>query len=100
MIKVEFRLSMPNVNTWNWRWTGEGRNYTITKNLTNKKAIFLGLDKVKNTSWHYHWSDGWSACVTATVIPKGERVRKSDGFCGYNWMVDEIIWYNEIRGKK
>ena len=99
MEKIEFKLSMPNRGSWNGGWSGSGRNYTIVKNITDKKATFLGLDKEKTKSWGYYWSDGWGARVTARVMEQGERKKKSDGFCGYNWMVNEIVWYNEIRGK-
>ena len=100
MKRIEFRLSMPNRGSWNGGWSGSEKNYTITKNITDKKAEFLGFNKEKSQSWHYHFGDGWSACISGRIMDRDERKKKSDGFCGYNWMVDEIIWYNEIRGKK
>lgn len=99
MKKIEFRLSMPSRNSWNGNWSGEGRNYTIIRKIKDKTAITLGFDKTETQSWNYHFGDGWSACVTGRVIPSGET-KKSDGFCGYNWMVDEIIWYNKIKGSR
>lgn len=30
---------------------------------------------------------------------KGERLKKSDGFCGYGWMVDNILAYGSPYGK-
>jgi len=97
MYKIEFSLSMPGVGAWNGRWSGERQRYLIYKNLTDKIAKISGLDRESKKSWSYRWDDGWCACVSARVMSKGERKQKSDGFCGYDWMVDSIIWNNEIK---
>ena len=97
-MKVEFRLSMPNIGSWNGRWSGKDNNYLKYKKLNKETMAFLGLDKGKTKSWRYSWSDGWGASVTGRIMEKGERNKKSDGFCDYDWMIDEIIRYNEIRG--
>ena len=86
MKRVEFRLSMPSVGSWNGRWSGEGRNYVIVRTLPDEQARVL--DK---GSWFYRWDDGWGASVRARVMERGERVRKSDGFSGYDWMVRNIL---------
>jgi hypothetical protein len=101
MKRVEFRLTMPSVGSWNGKWSGEGRNYTIVKNIADKWAGELGLtDKTPTNSWHYHWDDGWTARITARIVPKGERLKKSDGFCGYDWMVENILLYGSPYGKE
>ena len=92
MKRVEFRLSMPSTGSWNGRWSGEGRHFVIVKTLTDKAAERLLGDKATD-SWFHSWSDGWGARVTARVMDRGERQRKSDGFCGYAWMVDNILRY-------
>lgn len=91
-MRVEFRLSMPNVGSWNGRWSGEGKRYTIKRNLTAKQVRELGLP----TSWYYSFGDGWGASVSASVMESGERFKKSNGFCGYDWMVENILYYNRI----
>ena len=85
--RVLFRLSMPNTGSWNGRWSGEGRNYVIVRGLKDARVAELGVP----TSWYYRWDDGWGASVSARVMEKGERRPKSDGFCGYDWMVNNII---------
>lgn len=97
MRRVEFRLSMPNVASWNGKWTGEGRNYSIVKKLSNKLLAFLGLDIKNEENWYHSWSDGWGANVHARVLEPGESVRKSDGFGGYDWMVKNILTYNSTK---
>lgn len=96
---VAFTLSMPGVNTWNGKWTGEGKCYAIVKNVgTSKKAI----EKYSSLlgSYSYHWEDGWSACIDIIEVDSKEaaKLRKnSRGFCGYEWMVKSIIDCGEIK---
>ena len=96
MKRVEFRLSMPGVGSWDGKWSGSKNNYTIKENLTDNKISILGLDN-SDQSWSYNFGDGWCATVRARIVPKGEKLKKSDGFCGYNWMVDSIISNNLIK---
>ena len=92
MRTVEFSLSMPSNNAWNGRWTGEGRGYYIFKNLTDKKCEELELPN----SWYHNFGDGWCACIKSRILDKGEKKRKSVGFCGYEWMVSDIMCYGKI----
>ena len=96
MKRVEFKLSMPGVASWNGKWSGEGKNYSIVKSLTDKKIKELFGDK-NYRSWSHRWTDGWCASVSAHILGKGERVKKSDGFYGYEWMVTDILDTGEIR---
>jgi hypothetical protein len=95
MKRLLFRLSMPSVGSWNGKWTGSDRNYTICKQVTDKKALELDGE-----SFYYRWNDGWTAKISVTVIKKGETLKKSDGFCGYDWMVENIWLYGDIKGEK
>ena len=96
MKKIEFKLTMPGKASWNGRWSGEGSNYTIIKKLSDKKVIEL-LPGDKAASWHYRWNDGWCACVTARIVKPKEKLIKSNGFCGYDWMVNNILLYGTIK---
>ena len=89
-----FKLSMPNVASWNGKWSGEGRlyakviNFGRTKTATAKaKAI---LDK---RYFSYNFGDGWSAGITVKEVDTKEASkirRKSKGFYGYDWMIESI----------
>lgn len=84
-VAVVFRLTMSGVNSWNGRWSGEDKNYTLTRYLSAETAA-----KVAGRSWTHAFGDGWVAKVEATALAEGDYV-KSDGFCGYDWMVANII---------
>lgn len=92
MQRFIFELSMPSNNSWNNRWSGENTRYTIAKTITEKAAKRL------SDYYSYSFGDGWVASVTARKAKPREKV--TGNFCGYDWMVNEIIWYNEIRGSR
>jgi len=100
MKKVEFKLSMPNRGSWNGRWSGERGEYLKYVSIVNKDLSLLGLDIKLVKCWYYNWKDGWSACVRGRVMGVGEKRKKSAGFCGYDWMVRDILLHNEIQGGK
>lgn len=98
MKRIEFRLSMPNVGSWNGKWSGQGRNYVLYQNLSDAKCEELAIG-AEGRRWYHRWDDGWGAGINARVMDKGERKPKSDGFCGYEWMVDNILSHNSPYGK-
>lgn len=96
---IAFYLSMPNCASWNGRWSGEGRNYVIVRNLGRSKAAQLRTAELDGKSWYYNFGDGWGANVSARVVePKeGARLRRtSAGFAGYDWMVESILRHDRI----
>lgn len=93
MTLVEFKLSMPSRGSWDNRWSGEDRNYTIVRELDDEHALQLD-----GRSWSYGWSDGWCAVITARVVHERATLKPSDGFNGYDWMVASILRYGKIYG--
>jgi hypothetical protein len=95
---LEFKLSMPNVGSWNGRWTGEDRYYAIIKNFSKSKEI--EAKQILDTGYfHYNFGDGWSAGINVRKVDSKEanKIRKkSNGFMGYQWMIDSIIKNNKI----
>ena len=97
-----FELSMPRVNSWNGRWSGQDDVHVkmITRRSKNEVEEIKKLD---GQSWWHHWEDGWSACVTARIVDAKEAAKlrkKNRGFCGYDWMVESILRFGEIRYKE
>lgn len=98
MQRVEFQLTMPGKNSWNGKWSGEDKFFAIYKNMTEKKVKELELsEEVKQ--YGYSWGDGWRASIKVRILKKGEKKKKSEGFCGYNWMVSNIVMYGSAYGK-
>jgi len=89
--RVEFRLSMPGVASWDGRWSGEGKSYLCWRTLGDADLAALGAAM----RWVHAFGDGWCASVSARVMAKGERRAKSAGFCGYDWMVDRIVRWGD-----
>jgi hypothetical protein len=95
-----FELSMPNVGSWNGRWSGEGRCYARIRKFGRSKAAKEQAAKILTEgSYYYNFGDGWAASVSVrevTAAEAGKIERRSAGFCGYEWMIDSIIRDGEI----
>ena len=100
-----FELTMPGVGSWNGKWSGAGRFYGKVENIgRSKEAEANGESIVDDSPYRYSWSDGWTVEIAVTKIDAKEAarlrrlIRKADqGFCGYDWMVDSLIYYGDIR---
>jgi hypothetical protein len=100
---VLFELSMPNNNAWNGKWSQEGklhcrvRAYPFRK---TQKAIDERLKNVLSTKGcYYNFGDGWGAYVSVRECAGKEKTaynKRSQGFCGYDWMIDELERYGRI----
>ena len=93
---IVFELTMPNRGSWNGKWTGDKDVHIIKKYNKSVPKEVIGK------SFYYSWDDGWTACITvynlnANTSEYKSLIRNNAGFCGYDWMVDSIIKYGEIR---
>lgn len=114
---LSFELTMPNVGSWNGKWTGEDRKYYVIRKLDNKVADKIMEDSKsrpiyqspyskdligytpERKSYYYNFGDGWGASIIVERVDSREANRrrsKSSGFCGYEWMIDSIICHGEI----
>ena len=96
---IVFELTMPHVNTWNGHWSGENKRYIRTRPDRLVPEELWGRD------FFYRWSDGWTACVSVKQMPARDSeklLRISDGFLGYDWMIDSLIsdGYIHVKGEK
>jgi hypothetical protein len=93
---------MPNVGSWNGKWTGTQKVYYRTKSFLNKNAPTVLLERLKEKSpanYYYNFGDGWGANILVELIDSNEarkRNKISSGFCGYEWMIDSIIKNDKI----
>ena len=97
---LSFELTMPNVGSWNGKWTGESKKYFVVRKVNDDVAnIIFKNDTLLQENFYYRFGDGWGANVCVEVVDFKEaqkRRRKSAGFAGYEWMIDSIIKHNEI----
>ena len=91
-----FQLSMPNNNSWNGKWTGDGVFYAKTRTVSEREKA----NKIAEKGYYSHsFGDGWRAVVHVRKITAAERKKidkNTRGFCGYEWMIDSIIKWGEI----
>jgi len=90
---------MPNNNAWNGKWTGEDNLYVLVRSFNTKNSKAIAMCILEKGYFQYSFGDGWVAAVSVDEIDSKEAMRlkrKSQGFCGYNWMVDSIIDFLEI----
>lgn len=95
---LSFELTMPNIGSWNGKWTGQGSKYYRHRNISKQQAEKIMQGKEYN-SWYYNFGDGWGASVSVTKVLAGERNKReriSNGFAGYDWMIDEILKHGRI----
>ena len=91
---LEFKLSMPNVGSWNGKWSCEGEYFAKIITFRTKDRIKRAKKILEKGSYFYDFKDGWGACVSIRQVDSKEASklrRKSKGFRGYDWMIDSII---------
>jgi hypothetical protein len=91
---IVFTLSMPNVGSWNGKWTAENDLHCRTIKLNKAKE-----SELDGKNFYYDFKDGWGAnisCLKMSSIEANRLRKKSKGFCGYDWMIASIIKNNKI----
>ncbi len=95
MSTLIFTLTMPGRSSWNGRWSGEDNLYAIVKTFGKSKAAQAKVDSIlKQRHFSHSWSDSWRASIEVTFADAKEARharKKSKGFCGYDWMVANIL---------
>ena len=96
---LAFFLSMPNRASWNGRWSGEDKVYAIIIKTPRAKKTQAHHKTVLDGGPYWHnFGDGWSARIDVRMVDAVEASkirRKSKGFCGYDWMVKNIMFYGD-----
>lgn len=96
-MQFAFILSMPNNNAWNGKWSGNDLIYARVRSVQSQKGIAKLTALVGRHS--HSFGDGWRACVEVRQVDRKEaaRLRKaSQGFCGYDWMIETLTLYGKI----
>ena len=91
---LSFELGMPNNNSWNGRWSGENDFYARVINFGRGKSAEDKAREIRDKGYFYYsFGDGWGASVSVKEVDAKEAAkirRKSNGFCGYDWMITSI----------
>jgi len=91
---LSFILSMPSNNSWDSHWSGEDKLYAKVISFGNSiQAKTHATEILKNRYYSYNFGDGWTARIDVKEIDANEAAkikRKSNGFCGYDWMIESI----------
>lgn len=76
-------LTMPNIGSWNGKWSVEGNKYTKVFSRSASKVMteYIG-------SYIYNFRDGWTAKVEIRKAEPKEKV--TNKFAGYDWMLSSI----------
>ena len=97
---ISFELTMPNVGSHNGKWTGaDNKYYNIVVLNKAQKQVVSGLLNSQKTNFYYNFGDGWGANVKMEIVDAREASRRrknSKGFCGYQWMCEEILQHGKI----
>jgi hypothetical protein len=97
---LKFELSMPNVGSWNGKWSGADRLYARTRRFTGKERLIVAKSILEKGYFRYDFGDGWSAGVSVEKVDSKEanRINKNTcGFCGYDWMINSIVDFGDIK---
>lgn len=87
---------MPGNNSWNGKWSGEGKCYAAKRRVKDSKA-----DELRGRSFGYNFGDGWRAGIAVSECEPfvtRQIMKRSQGFCGYEWMIDSILADGAIYG--
>jgi hypothetical protein len=98
-IAIAFTLSMPNVGSWNGKWSSAGKLFVRVKRFTSKAGKLKAAEILARQSYFYNFGDGWGASVSVRRVDAAEArklTRQSAGFYGYDWMIDRIISHGRI----
>ena len=95
---LSFEITMPNVGSWNGKWSGANNLHFAFRNKTKKQVEeFMEGKEAKN--FYYNFGDGWGANIKVKPMDaktKTKIQRKNSGFMGYDWMIDSILKHGKI----
>ena len=91
---IVFELTMSDTGSWNGKWSQAGYSHYASRRDSEVPKEVIGRE------FSYRWPDGWCACISVKKVSRmfeRELMRKSVGFCGYEWMIDSIINHGKIQ---
>ena len=105
-MKIAFILTMPNVGSWNGKWSLEDECHAKIIDFTERHGKSEKAKEKLNSilgNFYHNFGDGWGANVEVKEVDTKTANafrKKSKGFCGYDWMIDSILVNGDIRKRK
>lgn len=96
-----FILTMPNVGSWNGKWSAADKVHAIVQSSSSRKWVERRESLIGD--YFHNWGDGWGANLEVKEVDalEAKRLRKvSAGFCGYDWMVENIVSFGATARKE
>jgi hypothetical protein len=99
---IGFILTMPNIGSWNGKWSGSKSTYYRSRHFSKKdfmKSTLKDIDLEKGDNFYYSFGDGWGANIEVKIVDvytNKKLTKLSKGFCGYDWMIDSILSHGKI----
>lgn len=98
-LSINFSFSMPVPDSWTGRWPGENY-YAKAVNLGGSRESIKKAKAILDKGYYcYNFGDGWAVVIKVKKVSSKEAAkirRKSNGFSGYDWMVQSILVNNKI----
>jgi len=97
---ILYELTMPGIGSWNGKWTGADTRHCVIRSYKTDDVPDKVLAKV---NYEHDFEDGWVAnihCSEITELKAASIEAKGFGFCGYEWMVDNIEETGRIKTVK
>lgn len=101
-MNIAFILSMPGRNSWNGKWSGDDRLFAVVKPIGRSDKALNRARAIEGAApYSYNFGDGWRASIHVKIVD-GQEARslrkRSQGFCGYEWMIQSIMSDGAIYG--
>ena len=91
---LSFELTMPNIGSWNGKWTGSDKKYFVIKRMKDKVAdkIMEGAESIPiyegfsskcigssppRKNYYYNFGDGWGANICVEQVDAKEAAKKA-----------------------
>jgi len=100
---LSFELKVTAVNNLSGHWKGEDLRYVQVKNVDKDKVNEI-LDGESAKPYHHKCDDGWEFDILVNEINSVQKKKLKqhfkNGFCGFDYMVGNIIDHKSCENGK
>ncbi len=100
---LSFELKVTTINNLSGHWRGENLRYIQVRSVDKDKVIKI-LDGEIIKVYHHKCDDGWEFDILVREISsvQNDRLKQyfKNGFCNFDYMIDNIINYQSCETSK